>query len=82
MKKCIPEIWEREGNEKNIPKIREQEWKAFIPGNGREQEWEWSVSVWEQIEELKSHFFLWSMKIEESITIFLSTKAIALLTRD
>ena len=38
MKKGIPEIREREGNEeKNIPKIRERESKATIPGNGTEK---------------------------------------------
>ena len=53
MKKSIPKIREREGNEKkafpkfgngkgmkkNVPEIRERESEAIIPGNGREREW-------------------------------------------
>ena len=52
MKKSIPKIREREGNEKNpfpkfgngkgmkksIPKVRERESEAFILGNDRERE--------------------------------------------
>ena len=51
MKKLIPKIREREGNEKkhsrnsgmekSIPKIRERESEAIIPGNTREREREW-----------------------------------------
>ena len=45
MKKGIPEIWEREGNEKNVPKTRERESEAIIPGNGREREREWNEKI-------------------------------------
>ena len=38
MKKNVPEIREREGNEKSIPIIREWESEAFILENGRERE--------------------------------------------
>ena len=38
MKKRIPIIWEREGNEKSVPITQERELESFILGNGQEGE--------------------------------------------
>ena len=38
MKKSVPKIGEREGNENSLPIFQERESEAFLLGNGRERE--------------------------------------------
>ena len=85
MKKSIPTIREREGNEKktfpkfgnrkgmkkNIPIIQERESEAFIHGNGRELEFPLTPASFQSLHgPLKSNLIQWQWGKDEQENIY------------